>query len=872
VSAVQPIGGSPEGERGAPGAPGAAVVAVPERDPHAPAADGVRATVRGKFLHAGADKLLLRGVTYGPFAPGADGTPYTPDAAERDFAAMRASGFEALRTYTAPPRWLLDAASRHGLRVLAGVAWEQHVALLGDRRRVAGVAERVAAEVRAVAGHPALLGWAIGNEIPSGVVRWHGRRRTEGFLRRLYDAVKREDPGALVTYVNYPTTEYLDLSFLDFVCFNVFLEQREPFVAYLDRLQNLVGDRPLVLTEIGLDSSRNGVQAQAELLDWQVRASLAAGCAGAFVFSWTDEWHRGGLQIDDWDFGLTDRRRQPKPALASVQAAWAAAPVALPPSPPLVSVVVCTYNGQRTLEETCAAMRALQYPRAELIIVDDGSTDASAEIAHAHGMRVISTENRGLSSARNTGADAAAGEIVAYLDDDAAPDPHWLHHIVDAFERDPSFVAVGGPNIAVAGDGVVADAVAISPGNPSQVLLDDRVAEHIPGCNSAFRRDALLAVGGFDPRFHVAGDDVDVCWRLQDAGGRIGYSAAAVVHHHRRGTVAGYLRQQRGYGRAEAMLERKWPDRYSAGGHVTWRGRIYGDGTPRAPAAQSRWRVYHGTWNSAPFQKLYAPGDRGLDTVLLMPEAYLAIGGLTLLAALGAAWAPLLAVIPLLLLVAGLLAVRAITISLQGRLPTADLTVSERATRRGLAALLHLLQPLLRLDGRLRHGLTPWRRRGRPGRAAPRRRDVVQWREHWQDPFAALAAVQARLCQLGAIVRFGGDFDVWDLEVRGGTLAGVRILTLVEEHAEGRQLTRWRCRPTYSTLALLLTLLLAVLALAAALDGALVAAAVLVVLSLALGLRVATEAASAMATTLEALARQRPAAHEAAAAGPAAAA
>jgi GT2 family glycosyltransferase len=811
------------------------------------------ATVRGRFLHAGDEKLLLRGVTYGPFAPGDDGAPYDPKTAELDLAAMRAHGFSALRTYTAPPRWLLDAAQRHGLRVLAGIAWEQHVALLSDRRRTAAVVERVAGEVRAVAGHPALLGWAVGNEIPAAVVRWHGRRRTEAFLRRLYDAVKASDPSALVTYVNYPTTEYLDLGFLDFVCFNVFLEQREAFAAYLHRLQNLVGDRPLVLTEIGLDSSRNGTEAQADVLDWQLREALAAGCAGAFVFSWTDEWHRGGQAIEDWDFGLTDRERRPKPALEATRAAWADAPVSLPPDPPLVSVVVCTYNGERTLDETCAAIRALAYPRVELIVIDDGSTDRSAQIARSHGMRVISTENHGLSAARNTGALVATGEIVAYLDDDAAPDPHWLHHVVDAFGRDARYVAMGGPNLALAGDGPVADAVAISPGNPSQVLLDDRVAEHIPGCNASFRRDALLAVGGFDPRFHVAGDDVDICWRLQDAGGTIGYSAAAVVHHHRRGTVAGYLRQQRGYGRAEAMLERKWPERYSAGGHVTWRGRIYADGTPRAPAGRSRWRVYHGTWNSAPFQRLYEPANRGLDAVLLMPEAYLAIGCLTLLAALGSVWRPLLAVVPLLLLVAGLLSVRAVTIAMKCRLPTPNLTPAQRVTRRGLAALLHLLQPLLRLDGRLRHGLTPWRRRGRPGRVARLRREVAQWRDEWQDPFAALAAFQRRLSELGAIVRHGGDFDAWDIEVRGGTLAGVRITTLVEEHGQGRQLTRWRCRPTWSRPALATVFVLAALATVAALDGAMIAAVVLGLLALALGLRIVNEAAAAMATALEAL-------------------
>ena len=73
-------------------------------------------------------------------------------------------------------------------------------------------------------------------------MRWHGRRRIERFLERLYDAAKAEDPAALVTYVNYPTTEYLHLPFLDFVCFNVYLETRERLDAYLARLQNLAGD------------------------------------------------------------------------------------------------------------------------------------------------------------------------------------------------------------------------------------------------------------------------------------------------------------------------------------------------------------------------------------------------------------------------------------------------------------------------------------------------------------------------------------------------------------------------------------------------------------------------------------------------------
>src|SRR5207245_3889009 len=79
-------------------------------------------------------------------------------------------------------------------------------------------------------------------------------------------------------------------------------------------------------------------------------------------------------------------------------------------------------------------------------------------------------------------------------------------------------VARGGPNIPPPGDGAVADCVANAPAGPAHVLLSDREAEHIPGCNMAFRREALRAIGGFDPRFRTAGDDVDVCWQLQQRG------------------------------------------------------------------------------------------------------------------------------------------------------------------------------------------------------------------------------------------------------------------------------------------------------------------------------------------------------------------
>src|SRR5207249_1080791 len=131
---------------------------------------------------------------------------------------MAANGINAIRTYTVPPRWLLDAAAEDGLRVMVSLPWEQHIAFLDDPRRARDIRKRVREGVRACANHPAVFCYAIGNEIPAGIVRWYGPRRIESFLRKLWEEAKSEDPQALTTYVNYPTTEYLDLDFLDMVC------------------------------------------------------------------------------------------------------------------------------------------------------------------------------------------------------------------------------------------------------------------------------------------------------------------------------------------------------------------------------------------------------------------------------------------------------------------------------------------------------------------------------------------------------------------------------------------------------------------------------------------------------------------------------
>ena len=552
----------------------------------------------GKFFRSGADRVWVRAVTYGPFPGG------WPAAIEADMARISAAGFNALRLYEMPSPDFLDAAWHHGLRVIGGLQWGQHADFFRNPALWSGARVSLAQSLKTTAGHPALAAVLVGNEIPYDLVRFMDPPRVRLAVEELIDLGRQLAPSLMFGYANYPSTEYLEPENADFSAFNIYLEDPQAFRSYLKRLHHIAGDRPLLISEFGMDSRRNGLARQAEVLRWAMEISKDEETAGLVLFSWSDRWLSGGSVVLDWDFGLTDRDGAEKPALAAVSGydAGGAGPSETGPS---VSVIVCTRNGRQRISACLAATAKLDTTglgSVETIVVDDGSTDGTADWVESRfpGVRLIRLKPSGLSAARNAGAAVAGGEILAFTDDDCEPDREWLVRLARGFS-DGRYAAMGGPNLPPPARTWQQAVVRAAPGAPSHVMIDDTEAEHLPGCNLAVRKEAFECIGGFDPQFLTAGDDVDFCWRLRAAGFRLGFVPGAFVWHWRRPTIRRFLLQQLGYGHAEKLLIAKHPQHASPRRTIRWDGFIYGGGPVRVMDGSI---LYHGPMGTAPYQSV----------------------------------------------------------------------------------------------------------------------------------------------------------------------------------------------------------------------------------------------------------------------------
>lgn len=754
-----------------------------------------RIQVDGKFFRLGGSKFYVKGVSYGPFAPNSQGEFFpSVEQTVRDLEQITDLGANVLRLYYVPPQWFLDLVLERGLRVLVDVPWNKHLCFLDsdETREEALSAVRSAAEK--CARHPAVFAISVVNEIPPDIVRWSGAREIAAFIQELVNEVKAVDSACLCTFGNYPPTEYLKAQNVDFYCYNVYLHSAKPFENYLSRLQMIADFKPLILGEFGIDSLREGEETKCDILAWQVELCFRGGLAGGVVYSYTDDWYKEGQQVTDWAFGLTTLDRSPKRSFYAVQRQYAQAPYFPLSATPRVSVVVASYNGERTLETCLTSLEALNYPDYEVILVDDGSNDRTQQICgrfqKIHYIR--HEKNLGLSAARNSGIAAAGGDVVAFTDSDCRADEDWLYYLITDL-LNSEFAGIGGHNLLPREDSWVAAAVMVSPGGPAHVMLTDRLAEHIPGCNMAFYKWALEEIGGFDPIFRKAGDDVDVCWRLQQNGYRLGFSPAGFVWHYRRATGRDYLKQQYGYGEAEALLVRRHPEYFNWFGGSQWHGRIYSPAklgvTMGAPI------IYHGSFATGFFQTLYTPPPSiALMLVCTLEYHVLVAVPLVILAVVFRALVPTAIVAALLPLIVSAMA------AAQADIPRDRL----RFWSRPLVALLFFLQPIVRGWARYQGGFRAPRSNlaGRENfRSALEDSDqkdfsiVEYWNDKGLDRTEFLRFMIERLDQQGWQHKVDAGWNQYDVQIYGSAWSLVQIVTAAETLGHGKQLLRARLSP-----------------------------------------------------------------------------
>jgi glycosyltransferase involved in cell wall biosynthesis len=225
----------------------------------------------------------------------------------------------------------------------------------------------------------------------------------------------------------------------------------------------------------------------------------------------------------------------------------------------MVSVVVPVYNGAQTVGETVECLLRQSYAPHQIIVVDDGSTDATLEVLkrYTNQIIIISKKNGGPASARNCGIRLADSRYIAFTDSDCIPKQNWLAELLKGFDNSAA-AGVGG-KVYGADTGLVCEYIDVI-GSLNPIIKAGEI-HSFATANVCFRRDVLFEVGLFDERFKKpGGEDTELCIRIRAFGYKFRVAEEAIVLHHHRQTVRAFLRTVANYGEGNYLLGKTWPE------------------------------------------------------------------------------------------------------------------------------------------------------------------------------------------------------------------------------------------------------------------------------------------------------------------------
>jgi GT2 family glycosyltransferase len=230
---------------------------------------------------------------------------------------------------------------------------------------------------------------------------------------------------------------------------------------------------------------------------------------------------------------------------------------------PVISVVIPVRDGAASLGRLLDSLagQELDGERYEIVVVDNASRDATAEVAAARGARVVHEPIPNRSRARNAGVAAARADLIAFTDADCTASPQWLAALVECRGRAP---LVAGPvNIRTRTPANAVERFEAASRFGQQAWVRQGWAAT---ANLMVERSAFEAIGGLDPAYRHIGEDVDFCLRAGRAGFALGYCESAVIHHAAEHEVGAVLRRAffNGYSAAQVL-------RRIGKGHVAWR-------------------------------------------------------------------------------------------------------------------------------------------------------------------------------------------------------------------------------------------------------------------------------------------------------------